>query len=115
MTSTFPPLAQAVAGALGAAAANIGAYPLDLATTRLQTARGSKRKRTRGELCISMSRKVATALMHLGINGLMAIFRETVRKDGATALFDGLESDTSATLISGYDLLSLLTMERNSR
>jgi len=84
MTSTFPPLAQAVAGALGAAVANIGAYPLDLATTRLQTARGSKRKRTRG------------------IYGLMAIFRETVRKNGTLALFDGLESDTSATLISGF-------------
>jgi hypothetical protein len=48
MTSTFPPLAQAVAGALGTSAANIGAYPLDLATTRLQTARGMKRKRVSG-------------------------------------------------------------------
>jgi len=84
MTSTFPPLAQAVAGALGAATANIGAYPFDLATTRLQTTKLTKRNSPRG------------------VYGILAIFKETVDKEGFLALFDGLKTDTSATLISNF-------------
>lgn len=36
MTSTLPPLAQALSGALGSAFANVASYPLDLAATKLQ-------------------------------------------------------------------------------
>ena len=43
MTSTLPPLAQAISGAIGAAAANVGSYPFDLATTRIQTSNSKRR------------------------------------------------------------------------
>lgn len=35
-----------------------------------------------------------------GIRGVIRLLKETVRKDGLAALFEGLESDTCATLIS---------------
>lgn len=54
MTSTFPPLAQAIAGSLGAATANIGAYPLDLITTKIQIAPSYKKKKIQGELLHSV-------------------------------------------------------------
>lgn len=44
MTSTLPPLVQAFSGALGSAASNASAYPLDLVCTRLQTSNSRKRQ-----------------------------------------------------------------------
>lgn len=44
MTSTLPPLVQAVSGAVGSAAANAIVYPLDLVSTRLQTTSSKKLK-----------------------------------------------------------------------
>jgi len=55
MTSTFPPLAQAVAGSLGAAISNVGVYPFDLVTTRIQAADHTDDKERRNGMCCHTS------------------------------------------------------------
>lgn len=100
MTSTLPPLVQAFSGAIGSAAANAASYPLDLVTTRLQT---TKSKRIRG------------------LQGAFFLLRQIVNKHGLTALYDGLETDTGATVLSGflyyyfYSFLRTLLSKRHSR
>lgn len=81
MTSNLPPLVQAFSGSIGSAAANAASYPLDLVTTRLQTTR-SKRIR--------------------GLKGALVLLRQIVYKHGPTALYDGLNTDTGATVLSGF-------------
>ncbi|KAG5219808.1 oxidation resistance protein [Salix suchowensis] len=44
MTSTLPPLVQAVSGAIGSASANTLTYPFDLVTTRLQLEKGHRKE-----------------------------------------------------------------------
>jgi solute carrier family 25 (peroxisomal adenine nucleotide transporter), member 17 len=90
MTSSLPPLTQALTGALGSAAANSIVYPLDLACARLQTLSPKDRHRH-----------------GTGLNGALAILRERARAHGFGALYDGLESDTAATVLSKYVLLTL--------
>lgn len=80
MTSTLPPIVQAVSGAVGSAFANGLTYPLDLATTRLQLHR--KRTSTNG--------------LYDGIRILVHI----IRRYGLTALYDGIMTDTGASLVS---------------
>ncbi|KAK0486346.1 mitochondrial carrier [Armillaria novae-zelandiae] len=80
MTSTLPPIVQAVSGAVGSAFANALTYPLDLATTRLQL----HRKRT------------STSGLYDGIR----ILAHVIRRYGLTALYDGIVTDTSASLVS---------------
>ncbi|KIM82454.1 hypothetical protein PILCRDRAFT_820297 [Piloderma croceum F 1598] len=99
MTSTLPPLVQAFSGAIGSATANATVYPLDLVITRLQT---SKSKRIRG------------------IKGAIYLLHQIIHKHGLSALYDGLETDTGATIISGFlyyyfysFLRSLLTRRRS--
>ncbi|KAI0060613.1 mitochondrial carrier [Artomyces pyxidatus] len=77
MTSTLPPLVQAFSGALGSAAANAVAYPLDLVTTRLQTTK------------------------HRGLTARNVI-QNTVQKHGVAALYDGLPSDSAYTLLTNF-------------
>jgi hypothetical protein len=80
MTSTLPPLVQAFSGAIGSAAANSLVYPLDLVTTRLQTSRSK----------------------HTGLSRALHILRSIINKHGLFALYDGLDTDTAATLLSKY-------------
>ncbi len=80
MTSTLPPIVQAVSGAVGSAFANGLTYPLDLATTRLQL----HRKRT------------STSGLYDGIRILVHV----IRRYGLTALYDGIMTDTGASLVS---------------
>ncbi|KAI5123790.1 hypothetical protein M0805_009085 [Coniferiporia weirii] len=81
MTSTLPPLVQALSGALGSVVANTTSYPLDLACTRLQTAEPSKKQ---------------------GIIAMLETLRRIKNNRGILGLYDGLETDTAATLISNF-------------
>ncbi|KAL7277568.1 hypothetical protein ACG7TL_008493 [Trametes sanguinea] len=83
MTSSLPPLAQAVSGALGSAAANAISYPLDLAATKLQTT-SSRSRRLRG------------------FRGIRHILEYVLRHEGLAGLYDGLGADTASTLISNF-------------
>ncbi|TCD66263.1 hypothetical protein EIP91_001592 [Steccherinum ochraceum] len=77
MTSTLPPLVQAVSGSIGSATANAVSYPLDLVATRLQTTS-------------SRFRGIVRALRHI------------IRSEGWSGMFDGLETDTIAQLLSNF-------------
>ncbi|EJD08098.1 mitochondrial carrier [Fomitiporia mediterranea MF3/22] len=81
MTSTLPPLVQACSGAIGSAAANASSYPLDLVCTRLQTADSPKRQ---------------------GLSTAIDTLKRILRKRGVGELYDGLETDTAATLVSSF-------------
>ncbi|KAI8978213.1 mitochondrial carrier domain-containing protein [Trametes punicea] len=83
MTSSLPPLAQALSGALGSAAANSITYPLDLVATKLQTTSSRSRR------------------LH-GLRGVFYILRNVLRTEGLTGLYDGLGADTASTLISNF-------------
>jgi solute carrier family 25 (peroxisomal adenine nucleotide transporter), member 17 len=83
MTSTLPPLVQAVSGSIGSVSANIISYPLDLVTSRLQLERHPTTKSS-------------------GLAGGTRILRRTIKKDGWTAIYDGLFADTTATFLSKY-------------
>lgn len=87
MTSTLPPLVQAFSGAIGSASANILTYPLDLVTTRVQLDPPSNSRKFRG----------ITRPIHL--------LRNIARRDGITALYGGIATDTGATILSRYVLL----------
>lgn len=78
MTSTLPPLIQAFSGAIGSASANSLVYPLDLVTTRLQTSRSK----------------------YSGLSRAIYILHSIIDKHGWLALYDGLDTDTAATLLS---------------
>ncbi|KAK7036495.1 hypothetical protein VNI00_011692 [Paramarasmius palmivorus] len=87
MTSTLPPLVQALSGAIGSASANTLTYPVDLATARLQL---SPRKLSR---------------QGVSKNGLLEgwkILRRVIRRYGVGALYDGMGTDTGATVISNF-------------
>ncbi|KAG7091253.1 hypothetical protein E1B28_010302 [Marasmius oreades] len=88
MTSTLPPLVQAVAGSIGSASANAIIYPVDLATSRLQLQSQS--------LGLDNKRRPA------GIQGGFYILYAAARKYGLSALYDGLLTDTGATLLSNF-------------
>ncbi|KAI0343472.1 mitochondrial carrier [Trametopsis cervina] len=81
MTSTLPPLVQAFSGSVGSAAANAVVYPLDLIATRLQTTSSKKLR---------------------GFRGIVLALRHVVRSEGWHGLYDGLNTDTAATLISNF-------------
>lgn len=83
MTSALPPLLQAFSGALGSAAANTLTYPLDLVATRVQIQKPS-RKRSSGFA-----------------NG-SRILQHIVSRYGLSALYDGISTDTFATLLSKW-------------
>lgn len=105
MTSTLPPLIQALSGSVGSASASALTYPLDLITTRLQLDSSVKSKRrggVKGGLALllrivygSRSRKWLKERKE----------REECREEekegmGWAALYDGLQSDLYATIIS---------------
>jgi hypothetical protein len=92
MTSTLPPLVQSVSGAIGSATANCLTYPLDLVTARLQLQTKPKKKSTRD------------------VGGLTEgalLVRKIIKKDGISALYDGILTDTGATLLSKCDSIYL--------
>jgi adenine nucleotide transporter 17 len=70
MTSVLPPFVQAASGSLGAATANALTYPLDLITTRIQVA------------------DKGTSI------------RKQLHAHGLSSFYDGIGSDTGATLLS---------------
>ncbi|KII90594.1 hypothetical protein PLICRDRAFT_173984 [Plicaturopsis crispa FD-325 SS-3] len=84
MTSTLPPIIQALSGALGSAAANTLTYPLSLATTRLQSLPPPPPK-------------------HLtGVPGALRVIRSIRRRWGTLALWDGVAADTAASVLSTF-------------
>ncbi|KAJ8697169.1 hypothetical protein PTI98_006967 [Pleurotus ostreatus] len=82
MTSTLPPLVQAVSGAIGSASANTLTYPFALVTTRLQLEKGHRKE--------------------TGLRRAFHVLYGIFRKDGLEALYDGLSADTIATLLSNF-------------
>lgn len=81
MTSTLPPLTQALTGALGSASANVLTYPLDLLVARQQTTRDARIARS-------------------GLTGTRRLARAVLRRDGWRALYAGIGADTAGTLLS---------------
>ncbi|KAH9856752.1 mitochondrial carrier domain-containing protein [Lenzites betulinus] len=81
MTSSLPPLAQALSGAVGSATANSLSYPLDLVATKLQT---------------------TTHRRLQGFRGVLRLLRHVTRTEGLAGLYDGLGPDTASTLISNF-------------
>ncbi|KAI5890095.1 mitochondrial carrier [Schizophyllum commune H4-8] len=78
MTSTLPPIVQAVSGAIGSASANALVYPLDLITSRIQLEKSPRRQNP------------------------IHILRDIVDHHGLSALYTGLSPDTIATLLSNF-------------
>ncbi|KAL0955607.1 hypothetical protein HGRIS_001840 [Hohenbuehelia grisea] len=83
MTSTLPPIVQAVSGAIGSASSNALVYPLDLITTRLQLECHRKKRPS-------------------GVRRAFEVLCSIVHRDGSAALYDGLGADTGATLLSNF-------------
>ena len=85
MDKTLPPLTQAVTGALGAGISSALIYPLDLLTTRLQTAnRDSKsvgQYRTTLPCCADSLKRY--------LSGLFALIRLILNREGVAGLFRG--------------------------
>ncbi|KAJ7163456.1 mitochondrial carrier domain-containing protein [Mycena crocata] len=84
MTSTLPPLVQAFSGAIGSASANALTYPLDVVTTRLQLDPPEKARKSSG------------------LRGAVRILRGIIKKHGFQDLYNGLLTDTGATLLSNF-------------
>ncbi|KAK1230917.1 hypothetical protein PQX77_005948, partial [Marasmius sp. AFHP31] len=99
MTSTLPPLVQAVAGSIGSASANALTYPVDLATARLQLQPYSTPKQSRRPG---------------GIQGGLRILQSAARKYGLSALYDGLLTDTGATLLANFFYFYFYSFLRDS-
>ncbi|KAL1744829.1 mitochondrial carrier domain-containing protein [Schizophyllum fasciatum] len=78
MTSTLPPIVQAVSGAIGSASSKALVYPLDLITSRIQLEKSPRRQRP------------------------IYVFRDIVDRHGLSALYAGLSPDTIATLLSNF-------------
>ncbi|KAG5351711.1 hypothetical protein C0989_005154 [Termitomyces sp. Mn162] len=85
MTSSLPPLVQAFSGAIGSASANILTYPLDLVTTRVQLDPPDKSRTWRKE-----------------IHRASYLLRNITRRDGFSALYGGILTDTGATVLSSF-------------
>ncbi|KAE9404742.1 mitochondrial carrier [Gymnopus androsaceus JB14] len=117
MTSTLPPLVQAISGAIGSASANTLTYPLDLVTTRVQLAsppraQGSSSKGKERDLH-PMSESKPDKLQSEREHGLkrpfifnklraVRILRSIIHSHGVGALYDGLLTDTMGTLVSNF-------------
>ncbi|TFK50816.1 mitochondrial carrier [Heliocybe sulcata] len=89
MTSTLPPLVQAFSGAAGSATANAITYPLDLVTTRVQTSHSAKGA------------------------GALQVFRHVLHKYGVDGLYDGIGTDTGATILSNFFYFYAYSLLRN--
>ncbi|KAI0785838.1 mitochondrial carrier [Abortiporus biennis] len=81
MTSSLPPLFQAFSGAAGSAIANTFSYPLDLVATRIQTTSSRKLK---------------------GFHGILLALNHILKTEGWSGLYDGIGTDTAATLLSNF-------------
>jgi solute carrier family 25 (peroxisomal adenine nucleotide transporter), member 17 len=103
MTSTLPPIVQALSGAVGSASASSLTYPLDLILTRLQLdspARAKKRGGIYGGF---------TLLLYI-------VYGDRKRRRngmGWKALYDGLGADLFATVLSKYALLLTRNYQRH--
>ncbi|KAJ3881894.1 mitochondrial carrier domain-containing protein [Lentinula edodes] len=118
MTSTLPPLGQAVAGAIGSASANTLTYPLDLVTTRVQlsspadtglnanvqrSGKGKQEEREQENALDLKSPHVFTKRLETSTRfKAVRILRSIIQSDGVRALYDGLMTDTASTLISNF-------------
>ncbi|KAJ3904981.1 hypothetical protein F5879DRAFT_25944 [Lentinula edodes] len=110
MTSTLPPLVQAVAGAVGSASANTLTYPLDLVTTRVQlsspadkglnanvqrSGKGKQKEREQENALDLKSPHVFTKQLETSTRfQAVRILRSIIQSDGVRALYDGLMTDT---------------------
>ncbi|EIN06664.1 mitochondrial carrier [Punctularia strigosozonata HHB-11173 SS5] len=105
-TPSLPPLVQATSGAIGSATANALVYPLDLIATRVQTDDSSglsfdgRRRRKLGRL--------------REIRVIPQIAREVIREEGWKGLYDGLATDTAATIVSNFFYFYIYAFLRRS-
>ncbi|KAJ4471543.1 mitochondrial carrier [Lentinula aciculospora] len=118
MTSTLPPLIQAISGAIGSASANTLTYPLDLVTTRVQLAspvadlradtdmqadkeKQKEQKQKQGNFLDSSGTRLKPHNKYTQLKAVK-ILRSIIRADGVKALYDGLLTDTASTLVSNF-------------
>ncbi|KAJ3806885.1 mitochondrial carrier domain-containing protein [Lentinula aff. lateritia] len=118
MTSTLPPLVQAVAGAIGSASANTLTYPLDLVTTRVQlsspadtspnsnvqrSGKGKQKEQEQENSSVLNSQDVSTKRLENSTRfKAIGILHSIIQSDGVGGLYDGLLTDTASTLISNF-------------
>ncbi|KAI8356418.1 mitochondrial carrier domain-containing protein [Mortierella sp. GBAus27b] len=88
MTYELPPIGHALSGGVAAALANVVIYPLDMATTRVQS------QSTKDSPNASKEKIHYTSVLDA--------IRKTYRSEGFLALYSGLGSDTVATLMSNF-------------
>ncbi|KAI5475360.1 hypothetical protein MNV49_001591 [Pseudohyphozyma bogoriensis] len=102
MTSSLPPLAQAISGSLGSVVSNTFVYPLDTLSTRLQTRATSKRSGRAPTTFIETIKKI-------------------LREEGVGSFYLGLGTDSLSTGLSNfiyfyaYSLLRTLLINRKLR
>lgn len=84
----IPPFAQAAAGAAASTLSNTIVYPLDLISTRVQTARSGKQQSGN-----AAARKTST----------FGALREIVRQKGVQGLYQGLGTDNLSNTVRGLD------------
>lgn len=96
MSSNLPPVVQAVSGALASTTANAISYPFDLVATKVQTSRLKRR----GSTCIYRPNACECSITLSGLDVAIHILKRIVEQRGYLGLYDGLETDSGATLLS---------------
>ncbi|KAM0793476.1 hypothetical protein ACM66B_000918 [Microbotryomycetes sp. NB124-2] len=92
MSSTLPPLVQATAGSFASVCSNALVYPLDLVTTRMQTA-------TRGKVNKQTGKRGAN--MH-GYDTVLRAIKTIASTEGWKSFYNGIGSDSLSTGISNF-------------
>jgi hypothetical protein len=93
--SDIPPSANAFAGAVGGAVANLAVFPLDLITTRLM-----------------VQTKVETSQHY---DGIVDAFVKIYKDEGISAFYDGAGSDVAATMTQAFFYFFAYEKIRNGR
>ncbi|GAA5908315.1 uncharacterized protein JCM6883_004344 [Sporobolomyces salmoneus] len=93
MASTLPPLAQAVAGSVGATISNALVFPLDTLTTRLQASNRRRRPAPVSTAKVPPSKSSTT---------LVEAIRSLWNSGGWSAFYAGLGPDSLSTAISQF-------------
>ncbi|KAH7043695.1 mitochondrial carrier domain-containing protein [Linnemannia elongata] len=98
MTYELPPIGHALSGGVAAALANVVIYPLDMATTRVQS-QSTKDSSTSSFATSSLTPAPKKRVHYTSVPDAI---RKIYASEGFAALYSGLGSDTIATLTSNF-------------